>query len=156
MSEHGGHTNAYTSNESTNYHFDVNWDALEPALDRCPLAAPALPCMRWYDLHTSLARWVPVLDRPEGRKVLAAGLGGLPQGRPPDWLDRHAGAGASELSPTHVAPALLLTSCPPACTPQPCSPHLCRLNPGRFAQFFICPLISPDGVDREAKAVDSE
>ncbi|PSC73920.1 Zinc-peroxisomal [Micractinium conductrix] len=57
--EHGGHTNAYTSNESTNYHFDVNWDALEPALDR-------------------------------------------------------------------------------------------------FAQFFICPLISADGVDREAKAVDSE
>lgn len=34
VSEHGGHTNAYTSNESTNYHFDVNWDALEPALDR--------------------------------------------------------------------------------------------------------------------------
>lgn len=25
---------AYTSNESTNYHFDVNADALEPALDR--------------------------------------------------------------------------------------------------------------------------
>lgn len=37
VSEHGGHTNAYTSNESTNYHFDVNWDALEPALDRCAL-----------------------------------------------------------------------------------------------------------------------
>ncbi|KAL4858339.1 Insulin-degrading enzyme-like 1 [Chlorella vulgaris] len=59
VSEHGGHTNAYTSNESTNYHFDVNWDALEPALDR-------------------------------------------------------------------------------------------------FAQFFIAPLISADGVEREAKAVDSE
>lgn len=26
----------------------------------------------------------------------------------------------------------------------------------RFAQFFICPLISEDGVDREANAVDSE
>lgn len=26
----------------------------------------------------------------------------------------------------------------------------------RFAQFFISPLISADGVDREAKAVDSE
>jgi secreted Zn-dependent insulinase-like peptidase len=26
----------------------------------------------------------------------------------------------------------------------------------RFAQFFIAPLISADGVDREAKAVDSE
>lgn len=35
VSEHGGHTNAYTSNESTNYHFDTNWDQLEPALDRC-------------------------------------------------------------------------------------------------------------------------
>lgn len=59
ISEHGGHTNAYTSNESTNYHFDVNWEHLEPALDR-------------------------------------------------------------------------------------------------FAQFFICPLISEDGVEREANAVDSE
>lgn len=39
VSEHGGHTNAYTSNESTNYHFDVNWDCLEPALDRWVLAA---------------------------------------------------------------------------------------------------------------------
>jgi hypothetical protein len=26
----------------------------------------------------------------------------------------------------------------------------------RFAQFFICPLISSDGVEREIKAVDSE
>lgn len=26
----------------------------------------------------------------------------------------------------------------------------------RFAQFFICPLISEDGVGREVKAVDSE
>ena len=34
ISEHGGHTNAYTSNESTNYHFSVNWEHLEPALDR--------------------------------------------------------------------------------------------------------------------------
>jgi insulysin len=59
ISEHGGHTNAYTAAESTNYHFDCNWDHLEPALDR-------------------------------------------------------------------------------------------------FAQFFIAPLISADGVDREAKAVDSE
>ncbi|EFN55439.1 hypothetical protein CHLNCDRAFT_35384 [Chlorella variabilis] len=59
IAEHGGHTNAYTAAESTNYHFDCNWDALEPALDR-------------------------------------------------------------------------------------------------FAQFFISPLISADGVDREANAVDSE
>lgn len=28
------HTNAYTANESTNYHFDCNHDALEEALDR--------------------------------------------------------------------------------------------------------------------------
>lgn len=27
---------------------------------------------------------------------------------------------------------------------------------GRFAQFFISPLISADGVEREVKAVDSE
>ena len=30
----GGHTNAYTASESTNYQFDCNWDALGPALDR--------------------------------------------------------------------------------------------------------------------------
>eukprot|EP00887_Chlorella_sp_A99_P007901 scaffold12.g7901.t1 len=65
VSEHGGHTNAYTANESTNYHFDCNADSLEPALDR-------------------------------------------------------RGAG--------------------------------RL----FSQFFISPLISQDGVEREAQAVDSE
>ncbi|KAL6770545.1 hypothetical protein ACKKBF_B31700 [Auxenochlorella protothecoides x Auxenochlorella symbiontica] len=59
IAKHGGQTNAFTASESTNYHFDVNWDALAPALDR-------------------------------------------------------------------------------------------------FAQFFICPLISRDGVDREAHAVDSE
>ena len=34
ISEHGGSTNAYTAGESTNYHFEVNADALEPALDR--------------------------------------------------------------------------------------------------------------------------
>lgn len=34
ISEHGGKTNAYTSNESTNFHFDVNSDHLEEALDR--------------------------------------------------------------------------------------------------------------------------
>jgi len=34
IAEKGGHTNAYTANESTNYHFDCNWDALPDALDR--------------------------------------------------------------------------------------------------------------------------
>lgn len=34
IAEKGGHTNAYTSNESTQYHFDVAWDALPEALDR--------------------------------------------------------------------------------------------------------------------------
>ncbi|CAK0787227.1 hypothetical protein CVIRNUC_010443 [Coccomyxa viridis] len=34
VSEHGGHTNAYTSSEDTNYHFEVNWEALEDGLDR--------------------------------------------------------------------------------------------------------------------------
>lgn len=34
ISQHGGKTNAYTANESTNYHFDVNPEHLEPALDR--------------------------------------------------------------------------------------------------------------------------
>jgi len=43
LAEHGGHSNAYTSTEQTNYHFDVNVDDLEEALDRfaqfftCPL-----------------------------------------------------------------------------------------------------------------------
>ncbi|KAL6746748.1 insulinase-like metalloprotease [Haematococcus lacustris] len=35
ISDHGGHTNAYTSAENTNYQFDVNWEHLAPALDRC-------------------------------------------------------------------------------------------------------------------------
>nr|XP_043635707.1 insulin-degrading enzyme-like 1, peroxisomal [Erigeron canadensis] len=34
ISEHGGHTNAYTSSEHTNYYFDVNADCFEEALDR--------------------------------------------------------------------------------------------------------------------------
>lgn len=34
ISDHGGHTNAFTASEDTNYHFDVNWDHLAPALDR--------------------------------------------------------------------------------------------------------------------------
>ena len=34
QSEHGGQTNAYTSSEDTNYHFEVNWEALEDGLDR--------------------------------------------------------------------------------------------------------------------------
>ncbi|KAH7372611.1 hypothetical protein KP509_17G012900 [Ceratopteris richardii] len=43
LSEHGGHSNAFTSCEHTNFHFDVNVDHLEEALDRfaqffiCPL-----------------------------------------------------------------------------------------------------------------------
>ncbi|KAJ9181087.1 hypothetical protein P3X46_009254 [Hevea brasiliensis] len=34
ITEHGGCTNAYTSSEHTNYHFDVNSDCFEDALDR--------------------------------------------------------------------------------------------------------------------------
>ncbi|KAG2487100.1 hypothetical protein HYH03_014213 [Edaphochlamys debaryana] len=34
VSDRGGSTNAYTSAEHTNYHFDVNADSLAPALDR--------------------------------------------------------------------------------------------------------------------------
>mmetsp|Transcript_10931 Transcript_10931/g.29980 ORF Transcript_10931/g.29980 Transcript_10931/m.29980 type:complete len:1056 (-) Transcript_10931:352-3519(-) len=34
ITDHGGHTNAYTSAENTNYQFDINWEHLEPALDR--------------------------------------------------------------------------------------------------------------------------
>jgi len=43
LTEHGGHSNAYTAAEHTNYHFDVSADYLEEALDRfaqffiCPL-----------------------------------------------------------------------------------------------------------------------
>ena len=36
--------------------------------------------------------------------------------------------------------------------PPPHPPTLCC----RFVQFFIAPLISEEGVEREAKAVDSE
>ena len=32
--QHGGHSNAYTAAEHTNYHFDVSADYLEEALDR--------------------------------------------------------------------------------------------------------------------------
>lgn len=32
--QHGGSDNAYTDTENTNYHFDVNADCLEEALDR--------------------------------------------------------------------------------------------------------------------------
>ncbi|XP_042513983.1 insulin-degrading enzyme-like 1, peroxisomal [Macadamia integrifolia] len=34
ITEHGGCTNAFTSSEHTNYHFDVNNDSFEEALDR--------------------------------------------------------------------------------------------------------------------------
>ena len=34
LSEHGGHTNAYTAAENTNYHFECNSDSLAEALDR--------------------------------------------------------------------------------------------------------------------------
>lgn len=34
LSQHGGKTNAFTSSQQTNYHFDVNTDAFEEALDR--------------------------------------------------------------------------------------------------------------------------
>ncbi|KAG2422783.1 hypothetical protein HXX76_015803 [Chlamydomonas incerta] len=34
ISDHGGSTNAYTSAEHTNYHFDINWESLGEALDR--------------------------------------------------------------------------------------------------------------------------
>ncbi|ESQ44327.1 hypothetical protein EUTSA_v10005770mg [Eutrema salsugineum] len=34
ISEHGGRTNAYTSSEDTNYHFDINTDCFDEALDR--------------------------------------------------------------------------------------------------------------------------
>ncbi|KAG7561204.1 Metalloenzyme LuxS/M16 peptidase-like [Arabidopsis thaliana x Arabidopsis arenosa] len=34
ITEHGGSTNAYTSTEHTNYHFDINTDSFDEALDR--------------------------------------------------------------------------------------------------------------------------
>lgn len=34
ITEHGGHTNAFTASEYTNYYFDVNADSFEEALDR--------------------------------------------------------------------------------------------------------------------------
>lgn len=32
--QHGGKTNAFTASEHTNYHFDINPDGFEEALDR--------------------------------------------------------------------------------------------------------------------------
>eukprot|EP01018_Ginkgo_biloba_P032600 Gb_24525 [translate_table: standard] len=46
LTEHGGRSNAFTSSEHTNFHFDVNADYFEEALDRfaqfftCPLMSP--------------------------------------------------------------------------------------------------------------------
>ena len=37
VSEHGGSTNAFTLNESTNYYFDVTKGHLKGALDMCVL-----------------------------------------------------------------------------------------------------------------------
>lgn len=34
LNKHGGYHNAYTSSQNTNYHFSVNYQYLEPALDR--------------------------------------------------------------------------------------------------------------------------
>lgn len=34
LSEHGGHSNAFTAEEHTNYFFEVSHEFLEPALDR--------------------------------------------------------------------------------------------------------------------------
>ncbi|KAF8049490.1 hypothetical protein N665_2199s0001 [Sinapis alba] len=34
ISEHGGRRNGYTSRENTNYHFDINTDSFDEALDR--------------------------------------------------------------------------------------------------------------------------
>ncbi|KFK34996.1 hypothetical protein AALP_AA5G220700 [Arabis alpina] len=34
ITEHGGSTNAYTASEDTNYHFDINTDSFDEALDR--------------------------------------------------------------------------------------------------------------------------
>lgn len=34
IEDHGGHTNAWTAAEHTNYQFTVNWDHLETSLDR--------------------------------------------------------------------------------------------------------------------------
>lgn len=40
--QHGGHANAFTSMEQTNYHLEVSWEHLDPALDRCNLVAYGL------------------------------------------------------------------------------------------------------------------
>ena len=49
ISDHGGHTNAYTAAENTNYHLDVNWSHLEPALDRFA-QVPIPPALRFFEL----------------------------------------------------------------------------------------------------------
>ena len=82
----------------------------------------------------------------------------------------HAAAPAGRLAKQHAlvccavlchangwpTPATAYASMPLGAALPSLSPSSPSYSLPRFAQFFICPLISADGVEREAKAVDSE
>ena len=71
QSEHGGHTNAYTAAEDTNYHFDCNTDALDEAVDRFAQVAPVQPltfrlCLSCMDKPSCVQAASSSADRRSG------------------------------------------------------------------------------------------
>jgi len=46
ITDHGGHTNAYTSAENTNYQFDINWWVLQVHNSECKLLVVQLLGLR--------------------------------------------------------------------------------------------------------------
>lgn len=103
VSDHGGHTNAWTSAENTNFQFTVNWDALESTLDRF---AQVCCCLQPSD--------TPILKTQRPLFVFC-------------------------INSLHSS-----------------TRHESQYTSQPVLQFFISPLISPDGITRERQAVDSE
>ncbi|GLC45843.1 hypothetical protein PLESTM_001791300 [Pleodorina starrii] len=66
ISDRGGSTNAYTAGEHTNYHFDINWESLAPALDRFAqfFIAPTIS-------RDGIEREVKAVDSEHGKNLLS-------------------------------------------------------------------------------------
>lgn len=126
VSDRGGHTNAWTSAENTNFQFTVNWDALENTLDR-------------FAQVRSLS---PKVLRPC-------------RGDRPNCICPLVQCTAQRLVPHAISYQQCTAIIHCGLTP-PCLDTI-RISHGSPAvQFFISPLISPDGIARERQAVDSE
>lgn len=129
VSDHGGHTNAWTSAENTNFQFTVNWDALENTLDRfaqvCSLS-PNVP-------HPGHIKFIDVASRASTP------------------FSAHHSLWRPIPSDTNSAPPIHIRL-PPRCL----DPTIRITHGSPAVQFFISPLISPDGIARERQAVDSE